>query len=154
MTSYTQTRRRFTVKQKAEAVELGLQEGLSCNTVAERLGLPTSSLARWVRQVVIGPSQGRALEQWLLTDGESSELNRLRKKNREARRDCPVSIRLTGALHRCSGYPPNVVASLPGAGRRLCRAGLQPGSGRVERPALVRRADVPLWRRLASATGA
>jgi transposase-like protein len=50
MTNPTRTRRRFTPQQKAEAVELCLQEGLSCNAVAERLGLPTSSLARWVRR--------------------------------------------------------------------------------------------------------
>ncbi len=36
-----------------EAVELCLQENLSCNTVAERLGVPSSSLARWVRQAGI-----------------------------------------------------------------------------------------------------
>jgi transposase-like protein len=47
MTNPTRTRRRFTAQQKEEAVELCLQEGLSCNAVAERLGLPSSSLARW-----------------------------------------------------------------------------------------------------------
>ena len=53
MTNPTKTRRRFTAQQKAEAVELCLREGLSCHAVAERLGLPSSSLARWVRQARI-----------------------------------------------------------------------------------------------------
>jgi transposase-like protein len=46
MTNPTKTRRRLTAQKKADAVELCLQEGLSCNAVAGRLGLPTSSLAR------------------------------------------------------------------------------------------------------------
>ncbi|WP_416223861.1 transposase [Synechococcus sp. CBW1107] len=50
-------------------MELCLQGGLSCNAVAERLGLPSSSLARWVRQARIdrgqapprpGPAQQRS----------------------------------------------------------------------------------------------
>jgi transposase-like protein len=45
-----QDQRRFTVQQKAEAVALCLQERLSCNAEAQRLGLPSSSLARWERQ--------------------------------------------------------------------------------------------------------
>jgi transposase-like protein len=57
MTIPTRTRRPFTAQQKAEAVELCLQEGLSCNVVAERLGLPSSSLARWVRQARIDRGQ-------------------------------------------------------------------------------------------------
>ncbi|MFQ6539584.1 MULTISPECIES: transposase [Aphanothece] len=54
MTNLTKTRRRFTAQQKAEAVELCLQECLSCNVVAQRLGHPSSSLARWfVRPALI-----------------------------------------------------------------------------------------------------
>ena len=52
MTTPTKTQLRFTAQQKAEAVELCLQEGLSGNAVAQRLGLPSSSLARWVRQAL------------------------------------------------------------------------------------------------------
>jgi transposase-like protein len=87
MTNPTRTRRRFTAQQKAEAVELCLQEGLSCNTVAERLGLPSSSLARWVRQARLDRGQGGARDQGLLTTEERTELNRLRKENRELRRE-------------------------------------------------------------------
>ena len=57
MTNPTRTRRRFTAQQKSEAVGLCLQEGLSCNAVAERLGLPSSSLDRWVRQARIDRGQ-------------------------------------------------------------------------------------------------
>ncbi|WP_432785155.1 transposase [Cyanobium sp. BSA11S] len=59
----------------------------SCNTVAERLGLPSSSLARWVRQARIDRGQGGARDQGLLTTEERTELNRLRKENRELRRE-------------------------------------------------------------------
>jgi transposase-like protein len=47
MTNPTKTRRRFTAQQKQEAIELCLREELSCNAVAQRLGLSTSSLAKW-----------------------------------------------------------------------------------------------------------
>jgi len=50
MTNPTKTRRRFTAQQRQEAVELCLSEGLSCTAVAQTLGLPVSSLAKWVRQ--------------------------------------------------------------------------------------------------------
>lgn len=61
MTNPTKTRRRFTAQQRQAAVELCLREGLSCTAVAQRLGLPISSLAKWVRQARIdrghfGPS--------------------------------------------------------------------------------------------------
>jgi transposase-like protein len=46
MTITTMSRRRFTAQQKAEAVALCLSEGLSCAAVAQRLGLPNSSLAK------------------------------------------------------------------------------------------------------------
>jgi transposase-like protein len=57
MTTLTKTRRRFTAQQEAEAVEICLQEGLSCNAVAQRLGLSSSNLARWVRQARIDRGQ-------------------------------------------------------------------------------------------------
>ncbi len=87
MTNPTRTRRRFTAQQKAEAVELCLQEGLSGHAVAERLGLPPSSLARWVRQARIDRGDPGPRDQGLLTSEERAELNRLRKENRELRRE-------------------------------------------------------------------
>ena len=87
MTNPTRTRRRFTALQKAEAVEFCLQEGLSCHAVAQRLGLPSSSLARWVRQARLDRGQATPRDQALLTSEERAELNRLRKENRELRRE-------------------------------------------------------------------
>ena len=87
MNAPSKTRRRFTAQQKAEAVELCLREGLSCHAVAERLGLPSSSLARWVRQARIDRGQAGPRDQGLLTSEERAELNRLRKENRELRRE-------------------------------------------------------------------
>jgi transposase-like protein len=87
MTDSTKTRRRLTAQQKAEAVELCLQEGLPCHAVAERLGLPSSSLVRWVRQARIDGGQAGLKEQGLLTSEARAELNRLRKENLEPRRE-------------------------------------------------------------------
>lgn len=87
MTNPTRTHRRYTAQQKAEAVELCLQEGLSCNAVAEWLGLPTSSLARWVRQARIDRGQAGPRAQGLLSSDERAELNRLRKEVRERGRE-------------------------------------------------------------------
>lgn len=96
MSNPTRTRRRFTAHQKAEAVKLCLQQGLSCNAVAQRLGLPSSSLARWVRQARIDRGQSGAKDQDLLTSEDRAELNRLRKDNREIRRE-KDSFRLAAA---------------------------------------------------------
>ena len=87
MTNPTKTRRRFTALQKQEAIDLCLQEGFSCNAVAQRLGLPSSSLARWVRQARIDRGQAGPRDQGLLSSEERAELNRLRKENRELRRE-------------------------------------------------------------------
>ena len=87
MTNPTKTRRRFTALQKQEAIDLCLQEGISCTAVAQRLGLPSSSLARWVRQARIDRGQAGPRDQGLLSSEERAELNRLRKENRELRRE-------------------------------------------------------------------
>ena len=64
-----------------------MQEGLSCNAVAQRLGLPSSSLARWVRQARMDRGVAGPRDQGLLTSEERAALNRLRKENRELRRE-------------------------------------------------------------------
>jgi len=87
MTNPTKTRRRFTAQQKQEAVAFCLQEDLSCSAVAQRLGLPSSSLANWVRQARIDRGDSGPKDQGLLTSEERSELNRLRQENRELRRE-------------------------------------------------------------------
>ena len=81
----TKTRRRFTALQKQEAANFCLQKGLSCAAVTHRLGLPSSSLASWVRQARIDRDSPVPRDQGLITTGERYELNRLRKENRELR---------------------------------------------------------------------
>lgn len=66
MTNPTKIRRRFTAQEKQDAIELCLQERLSCNAVAQRLGLPSSSLARWMRQARIDRWQAGPRDQGLL----------------------------------------------------------------------------------------
>ena len=105
MTNLTKIRRRFTAQQKAEAVELCLQEVLSCNAVAQCLGLPSSSLARWVRPARIDRGQFGPHDQGLLTSEERAELNRLRKENRELRREKDF-FRLAAAHFAKEQLPP------------------------------------------------
>jgi transposase-like protein len=87
MANPTTPRRQFTAQQKSEAVEHCLQQGFTCNAAAEWLGLPSSSLARWVRQARIDRGQAGPLDQGLLTSKKRAELNRLRMDNRELRRE-------------------------------------------------------------------
>jgi transposase-like protein len=105
MTNPSRTRRRFTALQKAEAVELCLREGLSCNAVAQRLGLPSSSLARWVRQARLDRGQPCPRDQGLLTSEERAELSRLSKENRELRREKDF-FRLAAAHFAKEQLPP------------------------------------------------
>lgn len=114
MTNPTKTRRRFTAQQKQEAIELCLREDLSCNAVAQRLGLSTSSLAKWVRQARIDRGDFGPPDQGQLTSDERAELARLRQEIRELRRekDCfrlaaapyglrPTRLRLVDARSSC-----------------------------------------------------
>jgi transposase-like protein len=72
MTNPTKTRRQFTEQQKQEAVALCMQEGLPCNAVAQRLGLHSSSLARWVRQARIDSGQAGPRDHGILTPARSA----------------------------------------------------------------------------------
>ncbi len=83
MTNLTKSRRQFTAQQKQEAIELCLSENLSCRAVAQRLGLPISSLAKWVRQARIDRGDFGPPEQGQLISEERAELAQLRKENRE-----------------------------------------------------------------------
>ncbi len=87
MTNPTKTRRRFTAQQRQEAVALCLSEGLACTAVDQRLGIPISSLAKWVRQARIDRGDFGPPEQGQLTSEESAELARLRQENRKLRRE-------------------------------------------------------------------
>ena len=86
MTTPTNTRRQFTALMKQEAIELCLAEGLTCRAVAQRLCVPNSTLAKWVRQARIDHGDIGATDQGQLTSDERAELNRLRKENRELKR--------------------------------------------------------------------
>jgi transposase-like protein len=68
-------------------VKLCMQEALSCYAVAQHLGLPSSSLARWVRQARLERDQAGPRDQGLLTSEECAELSPLRKEVRELRRE-------------------------------------------------------------------
>ena len=105
MTNPTKTRRRFTAPQKQEAVALCLSEGLSCTSVAQRLGLPISSLAKWVRHARIDRGDFGPPEQGQLTSEERAELARLRKENRELRREKDF-FRLAAAHFAKEQLPP------------------------------------------------
>ena len=96
MTNLTKSRRQFTAQQKQEAIELCLSENLSCRAVAQRLGLPISSLAKWVRQARIDRGDFGPPEQGQLTSEERAELAQLRKENRELRRE-KYSFKLAAA---------------------------------------------------------
>ena len=87
MTNPTKTRRRFTPLQKQEAIERCLREDLSCTAVAQRIGIPVSSLAKWVRQARIDRGDFSPPDQGQLTREERAELARLRQENRELRRE-------------------------------------------------------------------
>jgi transposase-like protein len=86
MTNPTKTRRRFTEQQKAEAVALCLSEGFSWQAVAQRLGFPNSSLAKWVRQARIDRGDIGPPDQGELNSDERAELAQHRKAIRELRR--------------------------------------------------------------------
>ena len=82
MTNPTKTNHRFTAQQKQEAIALCLSEGLSCTAVAQRLGIPVSSLAKWVSQARIDRGDFGPPDQGQLTSEERAELARLRQENR------------------------------------------------------------------------
>ena len=73
--------------QRQEAVELCLADGLTCRAVAQRLGLSNSTLAKWVLQARSDRGDLGATDQGQLTSDERAELNRLRKENRELKRE-------------------------------------------------------------------
>ena len=105
MNNLTTTRRRFTPLQKQEAIELCLSEGLSCTAVAQRLGIPVSSLAKWVRQFRIDRGDFGPSDQGQLTTDERAELTRLRQENRELRREKDF-FRLASAHFAKEQLPP------------------------------------------------
>jgi transposase-like protein len=105
MTNPNRARRRFTPQQKEEAVALCLAEGLTCTAVAQRLGIPVSSLAKWVRQARIDRGELSTPGQGPLTSEERAELVQLRRENRELRREKDF-FRLAAAHFAKEQLPP------------------------------------------------
>ena len=85
MDTMNRQRRRFTTEQKAEAVGLCLSEHLTILEASKRLGVHASCLGRWVKQAQI--DQGGPKDSGALTSDERIEFARLRKENRELRRE-------------------------------------------------------------------
>jgi len=82
MTKPTRSQGRFETQKKAEAFELCLQEGRSCNSVTQRLRLTPSRLIRRVRQARYDWGDDSPRDHKIIcTSEESAELNRLRKEN-------------------------------------------------------------------------
>ena len=78
-------RRRFTPQQKPEANALCQREGLTILEASKRLGIHATCLGRWIRQAGIdaeGPTKNGPL-----STSERSELTRLKKENRELKRE-------------------------------------------------------------------
>ena len=98
-------RRRFTPEQKAEAVDLCLRETIPCSEIARRLNIPSSTLTSWVRQARIDRGEATPIDRGLLTTAEREELNRLRKENRELRREKDF-FRLAAAHFAKEQLPP------------------------------------------------
>jgi len=92
-------------QQKEEAVALCLAEGLTCTAVAHRLGIPVSSLAKWVRQARIDRGELATPGQVPLTSDERAELVQLRRENRELRREKDF-FRLAAAHFAKEQLPP------------------------------------------------
>ena len=77
-------RRQFTKEFKAEVVKLVLDGGKSVPDVAREQGLAESSVYLWVNQAKVDRGNGPADA---LTTSEKAELAKLRKENRELRRE-------------------------------------------------------------------
>lgn len=77
-------RRSFTKEFKAEIVKLVLHGGRSVPEVCREHGLGETSVYNWVKQARIDNGHGPA---GALTTEEREELSRLRKENRELRRE-------------------------------------------------------------------
>ena len=77
-------RRQFTREFKAEVVKLVLDGGRSVPDVCRQHDLSESSVYLWVKQAQVDRGQGPA---GALTTEEKEELSRLRRENRELRRE-------------------------------------------------------------------
>ena len=72
-------RRRYDAAYRSEAVRLVLEEKVPQSRVCRDLGVPESSLSRWVHQAQVDAGRGKA---GALTTDERAELTRLRRENK------------------------------------------------------------------------
>ena len=80
----TKKRRKFTKEFKAEIVKLVLNGGRSVPELCREHGLGETSVYNWVKQARVDNGRGPA---GALSSDEKEELSRLRKENRELRRE-------------------------------------------------------------------
>ena len=73
--------RKYTAEFKAEAVKLGVNQGLSRAQAARDLGISESVLCRWIQR------HREAGEPGALSDVERDELKRLRRQNSTLRKE-------------------------------------------------------------------
>jgi transposase-like protein len=85
MNTMTRQRRRFTLQQKAEAIALCQSEGLTILEASKRLGIHATCLGRWIRQA--GIDAEAPTKNGPLSTSERTELTRLKKENRELKRE-------------------------------------------------------------------
>ncbi len=100
MSTPNSARRRFTPLQKEKAVTPYLAKGLTRTAVAQRLGIPVSSPAKWVRQARIDRGELCESGHGPLTREERAELIQPRRENRELRREKDFQA---GGSARCQG---------------------------------------------------
>jgi len=84
MARKTRKRRKFTKQYKAEVVKLIGESGKGLTAVCHDLDLTPSAVSEWVRQAAVDAGQGPV---GALTTTEREELQRLRRENRELRRE-------------------------------------------------------------------
>jgi transposase len=77
-------RRKFSQEYKAEVVKVVRESGKTLTQVCDELELAPSSVSLWVKHAAIDEGRGPA---GALTTAERQELARLRKENRELRRE-------------------------------------------------------------------
>jgi len=73
-------RKQYSPEFRAEATRLVLDENMAQKDVAKDLGIPLSSMSRWVRQARIDRGEGEPGE---LKSSDRDELRELRKKVRQ-----------------------------------------------------------------------
>ncbi len=77
-------RRLFTAEQKAEAVRMAHESGLSIAQVAKNLDVTENSLRRWIKQAKIDANPS---PEGPLTSEQLAELRRLRRENRQLKQE-------------------------------------------------------------------